>query len=39
MIVVSLEEPDALDRLSRMRPIPSYFVAFGDTKTITDIYK
>jgi len=39
VIVVSLEEKDALDRLAKMRPLPSYFVAFGDTKTITDIYK
>ena len=39
VIVVSLEEKDALDRLAKMRPLPSYFVAFGDTKTVTDIYK
>ena len=39
VIVVSLEEPDALERLSKMRPSPSYYVAHGDTKTITEIYK
>ena len=39
VVVVSLEEKDALDRLSKMKPLPSYFVAFGDTKTVTEIYK
>ena len=39
VIVVSLDEADALNRLAKMRPSPSYYVAHGDTNTIVDIYR
>jgi hypothetical protein len=39
VIVVNLEESDALDRLAKMRPSPSYYIAHGDTSTIIDIYR
>ena len=38
VIVVNLEESDALDRLAKMRPSPSYYIAHGSTSTIQDIY-
>lgn len=38
VIVVNLEESDAMDRLAKMRPSPSYYVAHGTKNTIADIY-
>ena len=38
VIVVNLEESDALDRLAKMRPSPSYYIAHGTKNTIQDIY-
>ena len=38
MIVVNLEKSDAMDKLAKMRPSPSYYVAHGSQSTIRDIY-
>ena len=35
---MNLEESDAMDRLAKMRPSPSYYVAHGTQSTIRDIY-
>ena len=35
---MNLEESDALDRLAKMRPSPSYYIAHGTKNTIQDIY-
>lgn len=38
VIVVNLEEADAMDRLAKMRPSPSHYIAHGTLPTIRDIY-
>ncbi len=38
VIVVNLDESDAMDRLAKMRPSPSYYVAHGTQSVIRDIY-
>jgi len=37
VIVVSLDQPDAFDRLAKMRPTPSYYIAHGDTDTLKTV--
>ena len=37
VIVVSLDQPDAFDRLAKMRPTPSYYIAHGDTETLKTV--
>ena len=39
VLVVHLEEADALERLAKMRPSPNYYVAYGTTATMTNVYK
>ena len=39
VIVLDLEEPNVMQRLAKMRPSPSYYVAHGDTPTLTKIYE
>ena len=39
VIVINQEEPQALDRLAKMRPSPSYYVAHGDTPTLTSLFR
>ena len=39
VLVVHLGEADALDRLAKMRPSPNYYVAYGTTNTMMDVYK
>ena len=39
VLVVHLGEADALDRLAKMRPSTNYFVAYGTTNTMINVYK
>ena len=39
VLVVHLGEADALERLAKMRPSPNYYVAYGTTDTMTNVYK
>ena len=39
VLVVHLDESDALERLSKMRPSPNYYVAYGTTDTMMNVYK
>ena len=39
VLVVHLGEADALERLAKMRPSPNYYVAYGTTETMTNVYK
>ena len=34
-----MEESDALNRLAKMRPSPSYYIAHGTTSTIQEIFQ
>ena len=38
VIVVNLEEDHHMDKLAKMRPWPSHYVALGTQSTIQDIY-
>ena len=39
VMVIYLEEQGALDRLSKMRPLPNYYVLYGTTATLTDAFR
>ena len=39
VMVIFLEEPGSLDRLSKMRPSPNYFLVYGTTATLTDAFR
>ena len=39
VIVVHLDQSDAFDRLAKMRPTPSYYIAHGDTETLKTVVK
>jgi len=39
VVVIDSTEAGAMDRLSRMRPAPSYYVAHGDTATLKTVFR
>ena len=39
VMVIYMEEPGAIQRLAKMRPLPNYYVIYGTTSTITDAFR
>ena len=39
VLVVHLGEADALERLAKMRPLLNYYIAYGTTDTMMNVYK
>jgi hypothetical protein len=39
VIVVQMGEADALDRLAKMRPSANYYVAYGSTASLKNVYE
>lgn len=38
VIVINKDEPGAMERLAKMRPSPSYYIAYGTTPTLTSVF-